>query len=554
MNLFFLNVGRRCELVEAFSRVLPTVSPGLIWGSDPNPLAPALNVVDRSIQLPSNCDNDEFLSQLCDFLVSESIDLVIPTIDPDLVRLNRWRDVLTERAPLAKLLVSPSSAVGVARDKRLTRDAFARLGARVPEAVDPAAEDLTFPLFIKPACGSSSFGAVRVNNVHELSERLATTEAPMVEQLVTGEETTVDVLLDLDGVPLCAVPRRRLAVRGGEVSRGIVVRNDELEALAMRLATGLGCIGPVTVQFRNPAPGMWVAMELNARMGGGLPLSIGAGADWPRWILEMVVGRKPGVANKVLHDGMIMTRADRSLFLPPAHLDSPPPLDSPLPPVVIFDLDDTLYPEADFVSSGHRAVAERVWRDWEVDIEPELRRRFAAGHRGDLMSTALAALGVQVPKDYVGKVLVPVYREHEPAIRPYIDTVPVLTELRARHHKLALLSDGWAAVQRRKLAALGIAGLFDEIVITDELGRDAWKPSLMGFDRILAALRVAGNAAMYVADNPLKDFLGPHRLGMHTVRIVRPGTEHGAALAPTPEHSPQRMIRALSELLSQPPS
>lgn len=552
MNVFFLNVGRRCELVEAFARALPAVSPGLIWGSDPNPLAPALAAVDRRVELSAHIDSDAFLDALCDFLVRESIDLVIPTIDPDLVRLDRWRDQIAERAPQARLLVSPSSVIRIARDKRLSRDAFAALGAEVPEAVDPSAPDLAFPLFIKPASGSASIGAVRVNDGDELRARLAETADPMVERLIGGDETTVDVLLDLSGQALCAVPRRRLQVRGGEVTRGVVERSPELEARAMAIASGLGCIGPVTLQFRNPAPGRWVAMELNARMGGGLPLAIGAGADWPRWILQMAAGRAPSVAGATVHDGMVMTRTDRSIFLPPTRLAVPSGLDAPLPPVIVFDMDDTLYPEADFVRSGHRAVAERVWQDLRVDIEPELRRRFAAGQRGDLMSAALASLDVEMPQDYVGGVLVPVYREHAPAIRPHVETVPVLTELRARGHRLALLSDGWAEVQRRKLAALGLAALFDEIVITDELGRDAWKPSPVGFERILTALGVAADAAMYVSDNPHKDFVGPHRLGMRTVRIVRPGTEHGEALAPAPEHQPQRVIRALHELLAAP--
>lgn len=552
MNVFFLNVGRRSELVEAFARALPAVSPGLIWGSDPNPLAPALAVVDRRVELPTPIESDEFLDALCDFLVRESIDLVIPTIDPDLVRLDSWRNQLAERAPKARLLLSPSSVIRIARDKRLSREAFAALGAEVPEAVDPQAPDLTFPLFIKPASGSASIGAVRVDDSNELRARLAETADPMVERLVGGDETTVDVLLDLSGQALCAVPRRRLQVRSGEVTRGVVERSPELEAQAMAIASGLGCIGPVTLQFRNPAPGRWVAMELNARMGGGLPLAIGAGADWPRWILQMAAGRAPSVAGATVHDGMIMTRTDRSIFLPPARLSVSRGLDAPLPPVIVFDMDDTLYPEADFVRSGHRAVAERVWQDLRVDIEPELRRRFAAGQRGDLMSAALAALDVDAPQDYIGCVLVPVYREHVPAIRPYVETVPVLTELRARGHRLALLSDGWAEVQRRKLAALGLAGLFDEIVITDELGRDAWKPSPVGFERILGALGVAGESAIYVSDNPHKDFAGPHQLGMRTVRVVRPGTEHGEALAPAPEHQPQRMIRALHELLAAP--
>jgi carbamoyl-phosphate synthase large subunit len=552
MNIFFPNVGRRCELVEAFARVLPSVSPGLIWGSDPNPLAPALAVVDRRIDLPAPIDSDGYLDALCEFLVRESIELIIPTIDPDLVRLDRWRSTLAERAPRARLLLSPSKVIRITRDKRVSRDAFAALGAVVPEAVDPSSPDLPFPLFVKPAGGSASIGAVRVDDAQQLHARLAETVEPMVERLVTGDETTVDVLLDWTSRPLCAVPRRRLQVRAGEVTRAIVERSPQLEAHAMAIAAGLGCVGPITLQFRNPTPGRWVTMELNARMGGGLPLAIAAGANWPRWILQMATGTTPSVDASAVHDGMIMTRADRSVFLPPARLATPRGLESQLPPVLVFDLDDTLYPESDFVRCAHRAVAERVWEDLRVDIEPELRRRFAAGQRGDLMSAALAELGVSAPSEYVSTVLVPVYRSQVPAIRPYVETVPVLTALRDRGHRLALLSDGWAKVQRLKLAALGLEKHFEAVVMTDELGRDAWKPSIIGFERILAALGVGGDQAMYIADNPNKDFVGPQRLGMRTIRVVRPGSEHGEALAPAAIYQSQRMICALGELLMEP--
>lgn len=552
MNVYFLNVGRRCELVEAFQRKLPEVSPGLVWGSDPNPLAPGLSVVDRVIDLPQVIDNGKFLACLCDFLVEAKIDLVIPTIDPDLIRLDRWRSVLAQRAPRARLLLSPPNSIRIARDKRLTRDAFAALGAETPRAVDPTASDLNFPLFIKPAAGSASVDAMKVNSIEELREQLGKTLDPMVEDFVRGEEITVDVLLDLAGKPLCASPRRRLQVRNGEVTRAVIERNPDLESLAMSLASGLGCNGPVTLQFRNPGNDRWVAMEINARMGGGLPLTIAAGGDWPRWILQMVNGVEPKVDPALLRNGMQMTRADRSFFLPPPNRrTSRKNLGRPLPGIVIFDLDDTLYPESDFVRSGHHVIAQRVWQDLRVDIEPELRRRFAEGQRGDLMTAALVSMGIEVPSNYVASILVPEYREHEPTIRPYLETIPVLTELRARDHRLALLSDGWAGVQRRKLKALGLASFFEIAVMTDELGRDAWKPSRKGFEHILHSLDVDPHDCVYVSDNPLKDFVGPNRLGMLTIRVRRPGTEHAAGIGPDPEHEPQMTIGSLTALLQQ---
>src|SRR5277367_364870 len=113
MNLLFLNVGRRCELVAAFERALVQVSPGLVWGSDPNPEAPALAQVDRVAALPAAIDTPEFLRALADFLVREQIDLIIPTIDPDLLRLDAWRDELRRLAPATRLLLSPSHTIRI---------------------------------------------------------------------------------------------------------------------------------------------------------------------------------------------------------------------------------------------------------------------------------------------------------------------------------------------------------------------------------------------------------------------------------------------------------
>lgn len=549
MNIFFLNVGRRYELVESFASALPLVSPGIIWGSDPNPLAPALAVVDRVIDLPTRIDSDEFLDCLCDFLVRESIDLIIPTIDPDLLRLDQWRNELSRRAPQSKLLLSPRSAIQVARDKRLSRDAFARLGAKVPEAVDPLDLDLIFPLFVKPASGSSSIGAVRVDNETDLQKALTNAINPMVERFVGGDETTVDVLLDFHGQALCAIPRRRIQVRAGEVTRGVVERSSMLESLAMSLAEGIGCIGPVTIQFLNPEKGHWVAMELNARMGGGLPLTINAGGNWPLWILQMANGDTPIINSSVIHDGMVMTRADRSIFLPPKNLLSIDLIQEPLPSIIIFDMDDTLYPEIDFVYSGYRAIAEQVWHDFHVDIEFELRRRFDANQRGDLMSTVLSNLNIDVGEEYVANILVPIYREHKPKILPYVETKPVLSALCKQGHRLGLLSDGLATVQRRKFEALGLAQYFERIIFTDELGRDAWKPSEKGFINLLNSLGVEAKNAVYVADNPLKDFSGPQSLGMKTIRIIRPGTLHEKSLPLSFKDKPQRVIYSLSDLL-----
>jgi FMN phosphatase YigB (HAD superfamily) len=557
MNLLFLNVGRRCELVESFRGALRRRGNGRIFGSDVSPLAPGLQVVDHSAIFPDG-DSAEFPVFLGDFCRDHGIDLLIPTIDPDLARLDSIRPAFEKNNPKCRLLLPGAFVLQHALDKRLSKKLFAELGAEVPEFADPNGD--RFPVFVKPPRGSSGKGAGVVYDRDTLRQRLAQNPELIVEHVVEGPEYTVDVLLDFSGRALCAVSRRRIRVREGEVLQGIIERNESLEKLAMRLAEGFRATGAVTVQFRRADPERFLAIELNARMAGGLPLTIAAGADWPGWILDLCLER-PVNTRVSIEDGMIMTRCDRSFFLPPASQVSavgvPGGISSPViqerlrtAQGWIFDMDDTLFPERDFVLSGFRAVAVKVYDDFQLDIEGELREAFIHGMRGDLFTRALRRAGIPVEEHYV-KSLVNVYRTHLPEIRPYLDVIPMLTHLKERGARVALMTDGWHQVQERKLTALGIASFFDEIVFTDSIrGTSSWKPAADGFLQCLRSLHLDAPGCVFVGDNPAKDFVGARRLGITTVRIQRRGAEHENQQPIDADHAPDLSYPSLQEILS----
>lgn len=217
---------------------------------------------------------------------------------------------------------------------------------------------------------------------------------------------------------------------------------------------------------------------------------------------------------------------------------------------VVFDLDDTIYPERDFVFGGFRAVAH--WLALQLDLSAQtvydqLRSLYEASVRGKTFDLCLQALGVS-DTDLV-PVLVQVYRDHTPQLESFPEVIPMLTELRSRY-RLGLVSDGYLAVQQRKLEALGLAPYFDAIVFSDQWGRDAWKPSTRPFEAVLEQLDALPDTAIYVADNPLKDFLGARRIGMWTVQIQRPGGEYVERLPPTPRHAPHATIYNLEQLMT----
>ena len=189
---------------------------------------------------------------------------------------------------------------------------------------------------------------------------------------------------------------------------------------------------------------------------------------------------------------------------------------------VVFDLDDTLYPEKDYVLSGFRAVAN--WMDTHYGISAkatylELKQIFENKSRSNTFDLWL--IQHQLSVDKLVRHLVQVYREHLPTIQPFGEVPALLSTLKAKY-RLALLSDGYLNVQRKKLSALGIASFFKTVIFSDEWGREYWKPNSRIFEITLEKLGVKGGETLYVADNPNKDFHGARMAEMQTIRLRLP--------------------------------
>lgn len=191
---------------------------------------------------------------------------------------------------------------------------------------------------------------------------------------------------------------------------------------------------------------------------------------------------------------------------------------------VIFDLDDTLYPEVEFVYSGYRAVSEKVREQLGFEISGELMTLFETGQRGDLFTPVLKTHLDAVEEEYV-RELVAVYRQHKPTITPFPEARQVLDLLGGRY-RMAIISDGYLDVQRRKFEALEINRYFDAVVFSDEWGRDFWKPHSRPYEECSRRLSLEPAAIVYVGDNPAKDFVTARRMMMGTIRVRRPGTLH----------------------------
>ncbi|MCX6049330.1 MAG: HAD family hydrolase [Chloroflexi bacterium] len=222
---------------------------------------------------------------------------------------------------------------------------------------------------------------------------------------------------------------------------------------------------------------------------------------------------------------------------------------------IIFDLDDTLYPEHDYVLSGFQAAAH--WAEAQFGINSVigfdyLQTLFRSGVRGDTFNQWLMHFGLlshhNTPDNAQRLVaqLVEAYRIHEPTLCPFPEVTLYLPKLH-QQYRLGLVSDGYLEVQQRKLAALGIAHYLGAVVFSDQWGRTAWKPSTTPFKAVLEQLNVTASEALYIADNPLKDFYGPRQLGMATIWLKHSSGDYTKQEPPSPDYAPDIILNTWAE-------
>jgi putative hydrolase of the HAD superfamily len=215
---------------------------------------------------------------------------------------------------------------------------------------------------------------------------------------------------------------------------------------------------------------------------------------------------------------------------------------------VVFDLDDTLYPEREYIRSGFRAVGE--WAEQRLGlsqaiVRAELQALFDADFRGDTFQWWLSERGLT---ESLLEEMVRIFRTHTPRIVLSPDAERVLDELKPGY-RLGLVTEGRRENQQAKIRALGLKRWFSAVVILGEEERAEWKPSRKPFDRMLGMLSVAGEEAVYVGDNPRKDFRGAREAGMATIRIRRPEGLHAQDEPASPADAPDREINSLERLM-----
>jgi putative hydrolase of the HAD superfamily len=215
--------------------------------------------------------------------------------------------------------------------------------------------------------------------------------------------------------------------------------------------------------------------------------------------------------------------------------------------ILVFDLDDTLFLEKNFVLSGFCAVSD--WLENTVGVNgfyAACLDIYLAGFRGNIFNMAFERLNVKYD-NYLVSEAIQVYRSHKPKISLLEDARGVIDYF-FKKKPLSIITDGYYDTQKNKIAALEIDNFFDFIIYSDINGKASWKPNKWSYLEIMRSYgRDDGSDFVYIADNLYKDFISAKKLGWKTIHIQRIEGEYYSAQV-SEEYQADYKVNSLMEL------
>lgn len=502
IHILVTGIGRRVELVQAFREAALNLKVQLkLYGADITGTAPALFYCDFTRKVCA-MDDPRYIQQLIEICINDKIDLIVPTIDTDLLVLSRNVDKFEDVG--TKVLISKEEKIQICRDKNYTGDFFRSCGVKAPKTCNNYQEYRgKYPCFIKPKDGSSSINAYKVENQDELAVYASQIKDYIIQPYIDGREFTVDIFCDFDGNPIYITPRERLQVRAGEVLKTCIHVDEKMIEESKRIVDRFKPCGPMTIQLiKEKETGVNYYIEINPRYGGGAPLSMKAGARSAESLLKLLCGQKVEYEKCIANNGAIYSRFDQSVCISPGY-------NTQQIKGVIFDLDDTLYNEKEYVKSGYKQIAKFLGRP---DAEMQLWELFLK--KQNAIDVYLEQVGLTETKLECLKR----YRNQIPEIRLLDGVFELMNSLKKENINIGIITDGRSVSQRNKINVLGLDRMVSDIIVTDELGGVQFrKPNDISFRIMQNRWGIPFEQMVYIGDNVKKDFIAPRKLGMRSL-------------------------------------
>ena len=302
INLLISSAGRRVSLVKNFEKHFN------VFTCDMNPYLSAACQYSRKFFKVPPVRDEKYIDVLLENCKKNDIKIIVPTIDTELSILAENKEKLLSEGILP--IISSKEICDTFYLKTTTEEFFKSHGFKTPKIIKDL-KNANYPLFAKLNNSSLSIGARKVDSFEEARSLKGDY---VFQEFIDGVEYTIDAFFDDKSNLICVVPRERIEVRCGEVSKARTRKDrviiDEIKRLSKYLNGAFGCL---TIQlFKRDNEIIFI--EINPRFGGGYPLSYLAGADYAKFIKDIYEGKKLSYFEG-WRDNLIMLRYDAEVLV-----------------------------------------------------------------------------------------------------------------------------------------------------------------------------------------------------------------------------------------------
>lgn len=293
MNVLILSVGTRNKIVQYFKKALG--DSGKIIATDMSDLAPAVYEADKFYKVPK-ISADGYIDIIFEICKKENINCVLSLIDPELSLLAKHKEAFSDIG--VTVVGSSYELCERALDKMemfnwLTQNGFPCAKSYTDKELfykDVENGNITYPIFVKPICGSASIAISKVYDKETLELLFAHNDNLMIQEFLNGQEIGADVYIDmLSGEVVSVFTKKKLVMRAGETDKAVSFKDEKLFTLIEDFVNRSGWRGQIDIDIFD-VDGKYYISEVNPRFGGGYPHAYECGCDHMTMILNNING------------------------------------------------------------------------------------------------------------------------------------------------------------------------------------------------------------------------------------------------------------------------
>ena len=296
MNILILSVGTRNKIVQYFKKTLG--DNGVVVATDMTDIAPAVYEADKFYKVPRITD-PTYMDIVFDICKKENINGVLSLIDPELSLLAKNKDKFEKLG--VTVVGSDYALCEMALNKMTMYNWLKDHNYKCAKSYDNIEEfekdlkkgDASFPVFVKPICGSASISIQKVNDIDTVKLLFKKDDNLMIQEFLNGQEIGADVYIDLISKDIVSIfTKKKLVMRAGETDKAISFKDEKLFELIKKFVKECGYTGQIDIDIFD-IDGEYYISEVNPRFGGGYPHAYECGCDH----MLLIENNLRGIAN-----------------------------------------------------------------------------------------------------------------------------------------------------------------------------------------------------------------------------------------------------------------